>query len=250
MPVGLVVAGGYSMRFGIAEKALVAVGGEPMLARVVGALEAVTDEIVVDCREDQVAPFENALATSDRVEALPTFVVDDEPDAGPVAGLANGLAAIGPDGALDSQSPADAEEVIVASCDRPGITPELLARLCDCRRREDVAVALPSLDGHLQPLCGAYRTDALADALAAAQVADERRLVTIPKSLSRHVVTDRSLADAVEPISIESVDTPLDARVRAGVASSDPVDVRADSTDVRRDPDAVWASEPSRLAGD
>lgn len=214
MAVGLVVAGGYSTRFGITEKALVEVGGEPMITRITGTLEAVVDDVVINCRDEQVSPFETALVASADVDGPPAFAVDDEPGAGPIDGLDNGLSVI------DRVGPNDTDEVLVVSCDRPGITTGLLAYLSECRRRQDVDVALPAIEGYLQPLCGAYRVGALVDAVESAREMGKERLVSVPRSLSRHLVTERSLAGVVEPSAIASVDTPLDVRLGSQRAPS------------------------------
>lgn len=198
MTAGLVVAGGYSTRFGPAEKPLVEVGGEAMLVRVVRALDPVVDDVVIDCRTDQVAPFETALAN---VAVDPRYAVDDEPDRGPIAGLATGL------------GPIDEAETIVLSCDRPGVPTALLVTLRALRRRRGAAVAVTSLDGRVQPLCGAYRTDDLRSAVDDALARDERRLRSIPHRLPGHVVPERGIAEVVDPAAIASVDSPLAARL-------------------------------------
>lgn len=264
MTVGLVVAGGYSMRFGLAEKALVEIDSEPMLARIVGTLETVVDDVVVDCRADQVAPFETALTSSDCVDDCPTFAIDEESDAGPIAGIANGLSAIvenrhtpgipnTPNTAdipntfntanIPDIADANADEVLLLSCDRPGISSELLHHLVDRRQRHDVDVALPAVSGYLQPLCGAYRTDALVRAVADALEIGERRLISIPESLSRHPVTERSLAEIVDPAAIASIDTPLDARLRSQA-------VQSHSAGDDHGASAAVFDDPTVLAGD
>lgn len=198
MAAGLVVAGGYSMRFGLAEKPLVEVAGEPMLVQIVRTLAAVVDDVVIDCRGDQIAPFRTALEDTD-VDRR--FAVDDEPDRGPIAGLATGLREI------------DDAETIVVSCDRPGVTSVLLDRLRSARRQQDADAAVPMIDGRVQPLCGAYRTDALRSAVERAIETGERRLCSIPRALSSHTVTEWALADVVEPAVVASVDTPLESRL-------------------------------------
>lgn len=224
MTVGLVVAGGYSMRFGLAEKALVDIDDEPMLARIVGTLETVVDDVVVDCRADQAASFDTALTASDCVDDRPMFAIDEEPDAGPIAGIANGLSVIEDrlsaldDG--DQPDTPDADDVLLVSCDRPGVSPALLDHLSERRQRHDVDVALPAVDDYLQPLCGAYRIDALTRAVADALETGECRLVSIPTSLSRQLVTERSLADIVDPAAIASVDAPLDVQLRSQAVRS------------------------------
>lgn len=228
MTTGLVVAGGYSTRFGLAEKPLVEVAGEPMLARVVRTLAAVVDDVVIDCRDDQIAPFRTALEDTD-VDRR--FAVDDEPDRGPVAGLATGLREI------------DDAETVVVSCDRPGVTPALLNRLQSARREQAADAAVPVIDGRFQPLCGVYRTNSLRTAAERAIETDERRLCSIPRALSSHTVTERALADVVEPAAVASVDTPLEARLWS------PPERRAGDVD---EPSGVLGSlRPSdSLAGD
>lgn len=225
MTAGLVVAGGYSTRFGLAEKPLVEVGGEPMLARVVRALDPVVDDVVIDCRADQVAPFETALA---EVAADPRYAPDDDPDRGPIAGIACGLREI------------DAAETIVLSCDRPGVSATLLVALRALRRRFGAAVAVPSVDGHVQPLCGVYRTGDLRNAVDDALARDERRLRSIPHELSGYVVPERGIAEVADPAAIRSVDSALEARLwRSGEDRAGPGEDPTAPTD-----------GPRRLAGD
>jgi len=197
MTAGLVVAGGYSTRFGLDEKPLVEVAGEPMLARVMRALDAISGDVVIDCRADQVEPFRVVL---EEVAIEPMFTIDADTDRGPIAGLANGIAAI------------DDSEVAVVSCDRPGVTPALFDYLRSCRRSEAVAAAVPEIGGFLQPLCGVYRTRSLRAAVDAALRKCERRLCSIPCELSSRVVPEPALRDVADPAAIASVDTPLEAR--------------------------------------
>ena len=85
---GVVVAGGRSTRMGDREKAVVEVAGRPLVARVAEALSAVADELVVNCRPDQRDAIATALQGHD-----PVFAIDEDPDRGPVAGIATGLGA-------------------------------------------------------------------------------------------------------------------------------------------------------------
>lgn len=209
MIAGLVVAGGYSARCGLAEKALLEAGGEPMLRRIVDALDPVVDEVVIDCRPDQVEPFETALAP---VRTDPRFAVDDEPDCGPIAGVATGLDAVVLEPArVEGDGPRAPDETILASCDRPGVTPELFESLLGVRRRRGVAAAVPAIEGHLQPLCGAYETEALVECVRTATATGERRLRRIPASLPHAAVAGEALAAIADPAAVRSVDTPVDA---------------------------------------
>lgn len=215
MTVGIVVAGGYSTRFGVDDKALVEVGGEPMLRRAVRALSPLVDAVVVDCRDDQLEPFRRALAP---LPCQPRFAVDPEPDAGPVAGLAAGLetaAATGPH-----------SEAFLLSCDRPGVTADALRRLRDRRWAADVAAAVPTIGGHVQPLCGSYRFRALRDACRAVRTDGDGRLTTVTCRLCHLAIPGSALVD--DPTALRSVDTSLEAAVHpcerpAGAAAADPV---------------------------
>lgn len=199
-----------------------------MLRRVVDALFPVVEDLVIDCRADQVSPFERALAGS---PVDPRFAVDAEPDRGPVAGLACGLDAL------------DAAETVVVSCDRPGVTPDLFEHLLRTRRREGVAVALPAADGRLQPLCAVYETATLRAAVRGARRAGQRRLCSIPRGLSRHVLAEHSLASIVPPGRLRSVDTPLEARCVAPDAEN-PDALSVDGRDAPTDPAPALGSEP------
>jgi molybdopterin-guanine dinucleotide biosynthesis protein A len=197
---GVVLAGGRSTRFDGGDKALAAVAGTPMLARVVRGLGAVTDDVVVNCRPGQRAAFERALAP---VDVTVRFAIDDRPDEGPLVGL---------DTALDAVS---TPRVLVVACDLPFLDPELLDALLatldtdasapDAAGPVDEASALDAAGpvdeasapdaagpvneasapdaavpvddaGFQTPTCAAYRTDALASSVTDALAAGSRRL--------------------------------------------------------------------------
>ncbi|MCG1002895.1 MULTISPECIES: molybdenum cofactor guanylyltransferase [Halobacterium] len=135
MRTGLVLAGGRSTRFGDADKSVASVDGTPMVRRVADRLAVLTDELVVNCRDDQ----RNALA--DALEGLDyRLAVDPVPDEGPVAGLRTGLRV------------ARGDAVAVAACDMPHADTELFERLFE---RAGTA-AVPRADGHVQPLHAVY----------------------------------------------------------------------------------------------
>lgn len=144
---GVVLAGGYSTRFGEEDKALAEVNGESMLALVVGRLAEAVDAVVVSCRPDQQSDFERvldslALATPVR------FALDPTPDRGPLAGIRQSFDSI------------DARYAAVVACDMPRIDPAFLSVLFERAKGRDGAV--PELpDGHLQPVQAVYRVDAM-----------------------------------------------------------------------------------------
>jgi len=168
---GIVLAGGYSTRFGDREKALVPVGGEPMLSRVVTRLGRVVDDIVVNCRIDQRDDFERALTD---VNTSVQFAVDSVSDEGPLAGLATGLEAT------------ETEFVAVVACDMPTLVPAFVATLFERAKGYDAAV--PEQEGIRQPAQAVYRTDATAAAAETELAADRRSLRRALDSLDEVVV--------------------------------------------------------------
>lgn len=141
--VGVVLAGGFSTRFGDADKALAPVDGTPMLRRVVARVGEVTDAVVVNCRADQRDGF--AAVLSDL--AVPVaFAIDPVDDEGPLAGLAASLAVH------------DAPVTVLVACDMPFVDPRCLATLCDHRRDAGADATVPRLDGQRQPAQAALST--------------------------------------------------------------------------------------------
>lgn len=138
-PVGLVLAGGFSRRWG-SDKARLQLDGEALPERAVRRLGAVVTEVAVADRGRGLLPGVPSLA--------------DGPGAGPAAGLLGGAAAY-PDRPL-----------LALACDLPGVTEALLAALLE--RAGDWVV--PRWEGRLEPLCALYRPAALA-ALAGAVAA-------------------------------------------------------------------------------
>jgi molybdopterin-guanine dinucleotide biosynthesis protein A len=128
----LVLAGGGARRMGGVDKPGLAVGGIPLLDRVLTAV-ASADQVVV------VGPA--------RPTALPVLWTREEPaGAGPVAAVAAGLSLV------------RAPVVLLLAGDLPFLTPEVVDELLDFEH--DGALLVDS-DGREQYLCSAWRTDSL-----------------------------------------------------------------------------------------
>jgi molybdopterin-guanine dinucleotide biosynthesis protein A len=161
MRAGVILAGGRSTRFGDADKAVAALAGTPMIRRVADRLVDTVDELVVNCREDQVDPIGTALGG---VGLGVRFAPDREPDQGPMVGIRTGLAA------------AAAEYAAVVACDMPFVEPGLLEFLFDRADGHDAAV--PRLgDGWFQTTQAVYRTEPMVDACDRAVARGEGRIV-------------------------------------------------------------------------
>jgi molybdopterin-guanine dinucleotide biosynthesis protein A len=157
---GLIVAGGRSTRFGDRDKAVADLAGTPMIRRVADRITPVVDELVVNCRDDQVEPIDRALTGLD---LEPTFAADLEPDQGPMAGLMTGLRSV------------EAKYAVVVACDMPFVDPKLVEFLFERADGHDAAVPKP--DEWFQTTQAVYRANAMADACEAALDRGERKIV-------------------------------------------------------------------------
>lgn len=160
MRAGLIIAGGHSTRFGEQDKAVADLAGTPMIRRVADRVTAVTDELVVNCRTDQISPIQEALAG---VDPEPAYAEDPEPDKGPIAGIMTGLQMV------------QAEYAFVVACDMPFVDPSIAEFLFDRADGHDAAV--PRTGEWYQPTQAVYRTTAMADACEAALERGNRRIV-------------------------------------------------------------------------
>ncbi|WP_336001074.1 molybdenum cofactor guanylyltransferase [Halorientalis halophila] len=173
MRSGVILAGGYSTRFGAADKAVADLAGTPMIRRVADRLEPVVDELVVNCRPDQRERLAAALTDID----LPVTVAEDpEPDQGPMAGIETGLRA------------ANGEYAAVVACDMPFVDAEFVAYLFE--RARDYDAAVPQVeDEWFQTTQAVYRTAPMAAACADALADGEHKIVE-PLFTLEYVVVD------------------------------------------------------------
>lgn len=160
MGAGLIVAGGQSTRFGDGDKAVADVAGVPMVRRVADNIQGVVDELVVNCRSEQIEPLRDALAGYDRPVR---FAPDEDPDQGPMAGIETGLDAV------------DEPYTFVVACDMPFVDPDVVEYLFERASGHDAAV--PQLDDWFQTLHAVYRTDPMATACQRALARDEEKIV-------------------------------------------------------------------------
>ncbi|MDA0981605.1 MAG: molybdenum cofactor guanylyltransferase [Proteobacteria bacterium] len=117
---GIVLAGGQGRRMGGVDKGLQLLHGRPMVAHVIARLAPQVGEIVVNANQN----LEAYRAFGQRVvpDAIGGF-------AGPLAGLHAGLGA------------AARAHAVTAPCDSPFLPGDLVARLMDALRDNDLAVA-------------------------------------------------------------------------------------------------------------
>lgn len=194
MTTGLVLAGGRSTRFGDVDKALVEFDGLPLITHVVDTFDAVTDRILISCREAQRSRIEAVLS---EIETPLCFVIDTE-SIGPLGGIRDGL------------TRSQFEWTFVVACDFPLVDHRLLAALTAATDEGDAVVPMTG-EGQLQPLCGRYRTEPTLNATRSLLEAGERRPMELLARLETTTIDVRELPAAVRN-QLVNVNTPADLR--------------------------------------
>ncbi|ELY45721.1 molybdopterin-guanine dinucleotide biosynthesis protein A [Natronorubrum tibetense GA33] len=187
---GVVLAGGYSTRFGEPDKAVTDLAGTPMIRRVVDRLATVADDCVVNCRADQLEPIRDALSGS---EAAPRYATDPVPDRGPLSGMQVGLEALEP------------EYAAVVACDMPFVDPVLLEILHDRAYGRDGAVVRLA-DGWLQPMQAVYRAETMARVCEQRLSSGDGRVMAALEELDVATVAEADL-EGVSDRTFDSIDT-------------------------------------------
>lgn len=176
-------------------KALLTVGGVPMIARVAARLGSVCDELIVVTGEPDVAA------------GLPARIVEDAvPGEGPLRGMEAGLEA------------AVHEVCIVAGCDMPFVDPNLLRHLLARAGGAD-AVVPRGAGGRAQPLHAVYRRSCL-PAIRDALKRGERKATSFLRAVrvvwireeewGRLDPRGRSWWNVNTPADLEEADAPAD----------------------------------------
>lgn len=207
---GAILAGGRSSRIG-RPKALLELGGEPLLVHVARALAPSCDELLIvaappdalpDGLLDELRRLATRLARTWRaLGGRATFALrprvrivhDAHAHLGPCSGLASALAA------------ARGEVAFVTACDQPFLAPavaaEVLAR-CEARTRPDVVLA--RWRGYLEPLVAAYRVSTMA-AHYARQLGEGQLRPTARLDRVRCAVLDERELRALDPDGLSFV---------------------------------------------
>jgi molybdopterin-guanine dinucleotide biosynthesis protein A len=153
---GIVLAGGESRRMGT-DKALLEVGGIPMVQRVLSALRESCAEVVVVTK--QAVPYKRMGAR---------IVVEESPVRAPLVGIIAGLRA-----ALTPWA-------FVAGCDMPYLSPAAVRLLADLAVGHDAAV--PRVHGIWHPVHAVYAVSAL-PVLESQLAGGVRRLAAVLQAL-------------------------------------------------------------------
>ena len=139
---GYILAGGGSTRFG-QDKALVEVGGRPMLERMIELLRRVTKQVKI-------------VAVPGKYAAFGTEIVEDRwPGEGPLGGIITALEDA-------AKVPTGYEWNLIVSCDMPFLTQDWLQFLANRIAKSNAQVVFPHSASGAEPLCACWQTAAAA----------------------------------------------------------------------------------------
>ena len=189
--LGLILAGGLARRMGGGDKALIAIGGVPILDRVLGPLRRACAEIVLNANGDP------ARFASYGLPVIPDSVPDF---AGPLAGILAGL-----DWAAANRP--DLAWVISVPGDCPFVPNDLITRLHEARQKTGLPLACARSGDWRHPVVGLWSV-ALREDLRHALVEEGLRKIEV--WTARHgVAIAHWPAKPVDPFF--NVNTPEDA---------------------------------------
>lgn len=163
---GVIQAGGKSTRMGGQPKALMELGGRRIIERVMTALEAAVDDVLVVTNTPELYAFLGV-----------PMVPDIYPDHGSLGGIYSGLKAV------------SGEAAFTVACDMPFLRPDIVRLVVERAGAGDVVI--PRVEGVYETLHAAYRKTCLAPM--------EERLIQ-----GRLKITD--FFDAVRVVPIEEAE--------------------------------------------
>jgi len=143
---GLILAGGQSTRMGGTEKAMLPLGGKPMVARVVDRLKPQVDRLLLSANGDP-----------QRFSAFAIPVERDQVGEGPLAGLLAGMR-------WSEDNLPDAKFIVSVAADTPFFPADLVERLSEGCGRDENTVALAASSAGTHPVFGLWPVK-LADGL-------------------------------------------------------------------------------------
>lgn len=222
-PLGVVLAGGRSRRYG-APKALVTVGGVPILSRVIRALGEAAGRVVLVANEP-------ALYAG--------FELETRPDARPGLGALGGI-----DTAVRWAAETGAAGALVVACDMPFISGALLRRLAALAApagTDDPDVVVPESRGPrgVEPLCAWYGTRCGA-ALDAQVLREDRRIIGFWPDVTVRRLTLKEVQRFGDPDRLfMNVNTPDERRRAEALLAGEP------TADAPAAGDAASAGDPS-----
>jgi molybdopterin-guanine dinucleotide biosynthesis protein A len=174
---GFVLAGGRSTRMG-RTKALLPYGGTTLVGHIAGIVRQATGSVTL------VGDPVELRATGLRV------VPDILPGRGPISGIYTAL------------SMTSTDWVLIAGCDMPALTPEILTGLVSAAQDSSACIAVSGTDGAPEPLCAVYHRRCL-PAVARAIRENRFKMRDLLKELGAESLP-------VDPSAVANVNTPAE----------------------------------------
>ena len=131
------------------------VGGEPIVQRILAALDPFVDERLILTNDDALANVAGAR-----------LVFDPQPHAGVLPALAAGLSA------------ASGDVCLAIACDMPFVSRRLFEGMLEMQRRTEADVVIPRTEDYLEPMHAVYRRAPVLAAIEAALARGERRMIS------------------------------------------------------------------------
>ena len=195
----LVFAGGRATRLGGQNKALLEVGGQPIVARILAAIGPLAGERLVLTNDATLVEMPGVR-----------LVYDPAPHAGVLPALASGLAA------------ASGEVCLAVACDMPFVSRALFEHLLARQAETGADVVIPRAEAYLEPMHAVYRRQPVLAAIRAALERGEQRMVSYLSSVQVQVVDEaewRTVDSA--GLAFFNVNTPDDLARAQAIARAD-----------------------------
>ncbi|MCI0466199.1 MAG: molybdenum cofactor guanylyltransferase MobA [Beijerinckiaceae bacterium] len=170
--VGILLAGGQARRMGGADKALLRLGGLPLLAHVIAALRPQCSALIISANGDlsRFAGFD-----------LPAFTDTVPGFKGPLAGILAGLEWIA------AHSP-ETELAVSAPADTPFLPATLALRLTNAQREQESQLACARSGGKVHPAVALWPVAIREDIRRALTIDDKRKVEAFAQNYTRAIV--------------------------------------------------------------
>lgn len=173
----IILAGGKSSRMG-KNKAFLSIGKQRVIDRIVREFLQISNKVLIVTNQPE--EYDNLGAT----------ILTDEEEfigQGPLAGIRAGL--------KDSK----ADHCLVIACDMPFASKQIGVWLCDELWKGNFDAVIPSYQGRLHPLFGAYKTD-IHSKIRSVLEANKRRMIGLLDQLHIKVVEQHDAPQSLQKI--------------------------------------------------
>ena len=193
----MIFAGGRATRLGGVNKALLDVGDQSVIDRILAALQPIAHERVLLTNDSTLAGLQGVR-----------LVFDAVPHAGVLPALSAGLEA------------ATGDVCLAVACDMPFVSTRLFEHLLGLQAETESDVVIPRTAGYLEPMHAVYRRETVASAIQAALERGDQRMTSYFRDVRVREV-DETEWRQVDPLGLAffNVNTPEDLAEARRIAS-------------------------------